>query len=128
MTTAEREKSVVSLLDLLALVPAGKATVTVAGHPVLTVNADKKTLEVEAEGVGEVGLHLSDLVKLQEGTATSMLKGSVHVTGALSRLGWKLTLYAEGEKILSLGKGVSRLTGRVSVNPLRLRKLMKALK
>jgi hypothetical protein len=125
--TTEREKTVASILDLLALVPAGKATVTVGGHPVLSVDADKKTLVVEADGVGEAGLHLSDLVKLQEGTA-NMLKGSIHVTGALSRLGWNLTLCAEGEKVLSMGKGAPRLTGRISLNPLGLRKLMKALK
>jgi hypothetical protein len=125
--TTEREKTVASFLDLLALVPAGKATFTVGGLPVLSVDADKKALVVETDGVGEVGLHLSDLVKLQEGT-TSMLESSMHVTGALSRLGWELILYAEGEKILSMGRGVSRLTGRVSLNPLRLRNLMKALK
>ncbi len=128
MTAAEREKRVPpSILDLLAFVPAGKATVTVAGRTILSVDADEKTMEVEADGAREVGIRLSDLVKAQGGTA-NMLEGSIHAVGALSRLGWKVTLYADGEKVLSVGKGVSRLTGGISVNPLGLRKLRRALK
>jgi hypothetical protein len=128
LTAAEREKSVApSLIDLLAFVPAGKATVTVAGRALLAVDADEKTMEIEADGARAVGIRLSDLVKVQGGTA-NMLEGSVHAAGVLSRLGWKVTLYADGEKILSVGKGASRLTGRFSVNPLGLRKLRRALK
>jgi hypothetical protein len=116
-----------SLLDLLALVQAGRATIAVGGRPLLSINSDAKSLEIEADGVKEAGLHLSRIVKLQEGS-TSMLEGSRHVVGALSRHGWKLTLYAEGDEVLTMGSGVSRLTGRVSLNPLKLRKLLEALR
>jgi hypothetical protein len=115
------------LLDLLAFVSAGSATITVRGCPFLSINSDEKTLEVEAGGVKEVGLRLSDLVKLQEGLV-GVLEGSEHAAGALSRLGWKLTLCAEGDRVLTMGSGVSRLTGRISVNPLKLRKLREALR
>jgi len=125
--TPESEERLASLLEVLGLAASGKATVSVGGRPLLSVDADRKTLDVEADGAGEAGLHLSDLVKLEEGKG-GMIEGSMHVTDALSRLGWRLTLYAEGDRILSMGSGVSRLTGRISVNPLRLRKLLKALK
>jgi hypothetical protein len=121
------EEGLASLLDLLALILEGRATVSVGGYRFLSINADTKTLEVEAEGVGEAGLHLSDFVKQQEGPA-NILEGSMHVGGSLSRLGWKLTLYAEGDRILSMGRGVSRLTGRIKVNPLKLKKILKVLK
>jgi hypothetical protein len=121
------EEGFASLFELLALVPSGKATVTVAGRSLVTLDADAKTLDVEADGAAEAGLRLPDLVKLREGPL-GMLEGSTRVAGALSRQGWKLTLYAEGDKVLSMGSGVSRLTGRISVNPLRLRKLLKALR
>jgi len=124
--TSEREEKLASFLDLLGLAAAGRATFSVGGRPLLSVDADKKTLDVEAEGVGKAGLHISDLIKVEEGGA-GMIEGSLKVTGALSRLGWKLTLYAEGDRVLSMGSGVSRLTGRISVNPLKLRKLLKAL-
>ena len=93
----------------------------------VSINSDKKTLEVEADGVREAGLRLSDFVKLQGGSV-SLLESSGHAIGELSRLGWKLTLYAEGDRMLAVGSGVSRLTGRISVNPLRLKKLLEALR
>lgn len=124
--TEKGEQRVDSLAGLLALLPAGKAKVTVKGHPVISVDADAKTLEVETQGLREAGLRLSELVELGTGTS-SLLRGSSRVTGALSKSGWKVTLFAEGEKMIVMGSGVSRLTGRISVNPLKLRKLLKAL-
>lgn len=122
----DKEEWPASLLGLLVLVPAGKATVTVEGHPLLSVDADEKTLDVEADGLAEAGLHLSAFGL--GGNLVSELAGSMHYTGALSRAGWKLNLYSEGDRVLTMGKGVSRLTGRVSVNPIRLRRLLKVLK
>ena len=122
-----KEKRLTSLLDLLAFMLAGRATITVGGCPLVSINSDKKTLEVEADGVREAGLRLSDFVKLQGGSV-SLLESSGHAIGELSRLGWKLTLYADGDKTLAMGSGVSRLTGRISVNPLRLKKLLEALR
>jgi hypothetical protein len=122
-----REEKHASLLDLLAFVQAGRATVTVGGHPFLSINSGEKTVEVEADGAKEAGLRFSDLAKMQGGPS-SLLKGSGWIAGTLSRLGWKLTLLAEGDRILSMGSGVSRFTGRISVNPLKLRKLLKVLR
>jgi len=122
-----KEKRLMSLLDLLAFMPAGRATITVGGRPCISINSDKKTLEVETGGVREAGLRLSDFVKLQGGSM-GLLESSGHAIGELSRLGWNLTLYAEGDRMLAMGSGVSRLTGRISVNPLRLKKLLEALR
>lgn len=121
------EEKPVSLLDVLALMPAGRVTISVDGHPFISINSDKKTLEVEAYGAKRAGVRLLDLLKVNEGPV-SLLEGSERAVGLLSRLGWKMTLLAEGEKILAMGSGVSRLTGQISVNPLKLRKLLKALK
>ena len=123
--TASEEK-LASIIGLLEHVPSGKATVRVNGRPLISVDADKKTLEVEAEGAADAGLRLSELVRPREG-ASAMIEEPMRVSGELSRLGWKLSLYAEGDKVLSMGSGVSRLTGHISVNPLKLRKLLKAL-
>jgi len=97
------------------------------GRSLLSVDADEKTLEVEAGGINEAGLRLSNLVRPQGGQS-NLLEGSRHVIGVLSRLGWKLTLYAEGDRLLTMGSGVSRLTGRVSVSPLKLKKLLDVLR
>jgi len=121
-----REENLASLIGLLGLVPSGKATVSMGGRPLLSVDADLKALDLEADGMGDAGLRLTDLVKLQG--QGGLVEGSMHVAGALSRLGWKLTLYERGDKVLSMGSGVSRLTGRISVNPLRLKRLLDALR
>ena len=123
----DREESLASLIELLAFVPSGKATLTVAGRPLLTIDADKKTLDLEVEGVRQAGLRISDLVKLEEGSGNP-IGGSLQMTGTLARLGWNLSLYLEGERIANMGSGVSRLTGHVSVNPFKLRKLLNAMK
>lgn len=121
-----KEEHLSSLVGLLENIPSGRATVSVHGRPVISIDADRKALEVEAIGVADAGLHLSELFRLKEGRS-AVLEEPMHVSGALSRLGWRLTLYAEGDKVLSMGRGVSRLTGRISVNPLKLKKLLTAL-
>lgn len=122
----DRQEKLASLLGLLGLATAGRATVTVGGRPLLAINSDEKVLEVEADGVKEAGMRLGELVKLED--SVSVLEGSREAADALSRVGWKLTLSADGDRVLSMGSGVSRLTARISVNPLKLRKLQDALK
>lgn len=126
MSSGSNEK-LTSILDVLSFVPAGKATVSFGGRPVISVDADRKTVEVEADSAGDAGIRLRDLVKLEEGGGGA-LQGSIRVTRTLTRLGWRLNLYAEGEKLLSLGSGVSKLTGGVGVNPMKLRKLLSLLR
>jgi hypothetical protein len=119
--------SVASFLGLLSFMSGGRATVEVGGRPFISINSDERTLEVETDGAREAGLRLSRIVRLQKGTVGT-LEGTERVAGELSRLGWKLTLLAEGEKVVTMGSGVSRLTGRISLNPLRVKKLLEALK
>jgi len=115
-----------SALDLLAVVSRGKATVTVGGRPLVRVDADAKVLEVDAEGAKEAGFHLLEAAE-QGGGTLAAVRGPLRLAGELSQNGWRLTVESDGEKMLSMGKGVSRLTGRISMNPLKARKLLKAL-
>ena len=121
----EREEGLASIIGLLALIPSGKVTISVRNRPLVTLDADRKTLDLEVGGMGESGVRLSDFVRSGAGHGTSF--ESIRVGGTLSRLGWKLNLYAGGDRVLSMGSGVSRLTGHINVNPLRLKKLLKAL-
>jgi hypothetical protein len=123
----ERRESVLSLLDILELVSAGKATVTMGGLPFVEVKGDERTLEVEATVAKQAGISLSNLAKMNGGPAGALV-GPVSIAGALSQLGWKLNLRTRGEVVLSMGRGSSRLTGRISVNPVKTRKLLKVLR
>ena len=120
------EDDLASMVRLLRLFPSGKATVTVGGKAIVSVDADRKTLDVETEGVADAGLRLASLMNRQGGRGGT-IESSMHASEALSRLGWKLTLDAGGDRVLSMGQGSSRLTGRVSVNPLKLKKLLRSL-
>ena len=121
-----REESLLSLFDILALVSSGRATVTMGGLQFVEVNGDEKTLEVEAAVAKQAGISLSNLAKM-DGGRVGALTGPISVAGVLSQAGWKLNLRAGGEVVLSMGRGSSRLTGRITMNPLKARKLLKVL-
>jgi len=116
-----------TLLDALSLITAGKVTVTVAGYPFLAVRSDDKEIDMDVGGAKMAGVSLSNLVRLQEDDK-NVLMASERTAERLSRLRWKLTLYDRGSRILTMGSGVSRLTARVKVNPLKLRRLLEALR
>ena len=120
-------EDLISLVELLGSVPSGRMTVSIGGKPLVTLDAERKTLEVDLEKAKGAGLDISEIIRV-EGGRTASIRGSVHVAGALSRLGWRLDLYSRGEKVISLGKGPSRLTGHVSFNPLRLKRVLELLK
>lgn len=122
----EKDRPATTLLDALSLLSAGRLTVTLGGNPLLSARCGEKELDVDVSGAKEAGLALSKVVRL-EGGGRNVLRGSESVAAKLSRLGWKLTLYDRKSRILTMGHGVSRLTGRVRVNPLRLKKLLGAL-
>ena len=121
-----RGESISSVLGLLALVSAGRATVSVGGLQLIEMNGDRKTLEIEAALAKQSGMSLSNLAKRNGGTLGA-LTGPISAAGVLSQLGWKLTLRTGGEVVLSMGKGSSRLTGRITLNPLKTRKLLRVL-
>jgi len=124
---SDREENPSSLFSILGLVSAGRATVTVGGLRFIEMNGDERTLDVEVTVAKQTGISLSNLAKLNGGPIGA-LTGPIRFAGALSQLEWKLTLRAGGEEVLSMGKGSSRLTGRITMNPLKTRKLLKVLR
>ncbi len=115
------------LLDLLPLLSSGGITITVGGYPLLSINSSEKVMDMEVQGVKEAGLKLSTLIEVAE-RDSHLLGASAALASKLSHLGWRLTLYDKGSRLLAVGSGISRLTGHVSVNPLDLRKLLDDLR
>jgi hypothetical protein len=116
-----------TLLDLLPLLSGGRVTVTAGGYPFLSIRSDEKEIDIDVSGAKMAGVSLSDVIKLEEG-GESILTASERAAKKLSNLRWRLTLYDTGTQILTMGSGVSRLTARVRVNPLRLKRLLEALR
>jgi hypothetical protein len=115
------------MLHLLSLISSGKADITIGGRPLLAIRSEDKAIEVDIHGMKNAGIQLSDIINLEAGDEKSLPAASLGIAAKLSRLGWRLLLYESGEKVLTMGRGVSRLTGHISANPLKLRKLLAAL-
>jgi hypothetical protein len=122
----DSQKRHATLFDLLSVLKSGRITITVDGQPLLLVRSEERELDLENSGVMKTGLTLTRIIKLGEGD-TNILRGAESMAEELSRLGWRATLYDDEEKILVMGRDVSRLTAHISTNPLKLRRLLKAL-
>jgi hypothetical protein len=116
-----------TLMDLLSLFSSGKVTVTAGGYPFLAIRSEEKEIDVDVSGARKAGVNLSEFIKLEEGDE-SILVASERAAKKLSSLDWRLTLYDTGVQLLTMGSGVSRLTARVRVNPLKLKRLLEALR
>lgn len=126
--TKEDEKnqieSVAAIIDsILSHFYSGSLRVAANGFPVLSLDCASMSLDVDASGVKESGFKLSEILGHWGGIA-GMLKDSEAIANKLARDGWTLTLYDSGARALTMGRKVSRLTGHISVNPLRLRRLL----
>lgn len=124
-----RENRELDPVALLSIFDSGVLTVGVNGLPLLKVDAGSHSVDVEAAGVKECNIRLSSIMKLEgKGSGfTNLLKASNSTAKGLFETGWKFALYDKGQTILTMGRGVSRLTGRMRVNPLKLRRLLEAL-
>lgn len=117
------------MADFLQMLDAGSFTVSVNGLPLLSVDAELRSLGLEAKGVKESGLKLSTIIEAegQGKGVTGLLKGAESIAKRLSEKGWRMTLYDKGDKILTMGRGVSGLTGYISASPLKLRRILKTI-
>ncbi len=130
MTKNDKKKNQVApmatlLVDtILPIFNSGKFSVIANGFPALSLDYGSRSLDLEARGMEESGFKFSQLVGDQGGVA-GLLKDSEAIAKKLAREGWTLTLYDGGSKALTIGSKVSRLTGHIRVNPLKLRKLLR---
>ena len=113
-------------MDLLSSFQSGVLTVGVGGFPLLKVDAASRSIEVEAAGVKQTGIKISRVIKSSQaqGGVVRFIKESESTARALSRNGWELSLYDRGSRVLVMGRGVSKLTGYVHANPLKLGKIL----
>lgn len=127
MTNKDKQKvessGVLLVNHLLPLFRSGSMSVAANGFPVLSLDCMSRSLDVEAGGVKESGLKLSQLIEHRGGVA-GLLKDSEAIAKKLAREGWTLTLYDKGSRALTMGSKVSRVTGHIRVNPLKLRRLL----
>lgn len=123
------QREFAGILRLLPSLKSGSLTVSVNQLPMLKVEPESRSLSVDAAGIRESGLSLRRMLAGGgEGESVRrLLSSSESMAKELSEIGWTLTLYDRGSRMLSMGRGVSRLTGHMRANPLKLRKLLRTL-
>ena len=74
----------------------------------------------------ESGLKLSSLIEPENRNLgmVGLLQTSQATAKELYENGWKFVLHDKGANILTLGRGVSRLTGHIKVSPTKLRSIL----
>lgn len=111
--------------SVLPVLISGQLSVTVNGFPAVSIDCESKTLEIEASGVKQTGFLLARMAPIQGGVK-QLLMESESIAKRLAQEGWTLTVYDKGSKALAMGSRVSRLTGHIHVNPLKLKGLFSA--
>ena len=114
-------------IQLLELFSSGSLSAQVNGRPLAKIDAETRSLDLDVVGIKETGLKLTDLAKSEDSGYFGLLKTSKQTAKELAEIGWKLSLYDRGSSVLSMGSGVSKLTGHVWVNPFKLRSILKTL-
>ncbi len=108
---------------------SGSLLVGVNGLPLLKVDAESRSLGFELSGIRETGLKLSKLKTSGSHRlgVQGLIKISRETAKELSDMGWRLSIYDKGSSVLTMGSGVSRLTGRIRANPIKIRKVLSVL-
>jgi hypothetical protein len=118
-----RSTATVIIDSVLPLLNSGKLSVSANSITALSVDCQTKSISVDERGVEEVGFALSQFIGYQHGVL-GLIRYSFATAKRLTRMGWTITLYDNG-RALTMGSKVSRWTGHVLVNPLKLRGLLK---
>lgn len=123
----EGEDRPAKIADLLQMFTAGEVTVLANGVPLAVLDADSRSLGIEAKGLKQSGLKASMVIEAKGGGMVGFLRGAESLAKKLSENGWSVTLYDGGEGVLTMGRGVSRLTGYVRASPMKLGKILKTI-
>ena len=88
-------------LEFLSLFASGTVSINVNGQPLLKVDAESKSVDIDGPRVKECGIPLSKVIQLEAGRkgVIGLLSGSRDTASRLSKQGWRLTLYDNGSEL-----------------------------
>ncbi len=111
------------LTVLLGRIAGGTAEAEVDGTWVATLDGERRNLTVDVDTL--LGGTSPERVRRRGGHLS--LWQSRGVPATLARLGWQVSVVSESRELLRMGRGVSRLTGRVWTSPTALWRLRRIL-
>lgn len=110
---------------MLEAIDKGKITISVDGKPLMALDRNSKSLEIEMSGLERMDMKISDLLVAERHRGRVLLKSSEMLI-KYAKNGWRFSLYDKGERLVTAG-GPSRFGPRVRFNPLRLKRILKAV-
>jgi len=115
------------MLRMLSFIESGSLIISSTGTPLLSIDPASRELGVELTGVSKLDSGLPKLLGGKYGLSFGEMRAVEQLAKQLHSMKWKLSIYHKGSRVATIGYGVSRLTGHISVNPLNLKKIMDAL-
>jgi hypothetical protein len=112
--------------EMLDMINEGKVTISINGKPVVSLDSDSKSFEVEISGLKQNDLKLSNLFEAKKKKGRMFLETS-HAVRKLAKNGWSFSLYDRGEQLLTAAKSASKLGPSLHFNPLKLKHILDVL-
>jgi hypothetical protein len=106
---------------------SGSLTITVNSIPLLKISGEAKTVDFEIKGLDEAGIHLADVFGGSKKGVIESIRDSSGLARSLNRNGWTIRIFDAGDRLASLGRGVTPLTGFVWLNPLKVARLRRLI-
>jgi hypothetical protein len=110
---------------MLNMINKGKVTINIDGEPVMSLDRNSKSLELEITGFEKTNLKLSNLFEVKTIKGRVFLEAS-QLVKKCAKEGWMFSLYDRGERLLTTSTP-SRFGLHLRFNPLRLRRILRVL-
>ena len=110
---------------MLDMIYQGKVIVSVDGKPALSLDRNNKYLEIDTSGLEKINLKISNLFEAGTRGGRRFLRSS-QLVRKYTKKGWKFSIYDKGDHLLT-ASGPSRLGPHLSFNPLKLKRILKAI-
>ena len=110
---------------MLDAIYRGKITISVDGKPLIVLDRDSKSVDVEMSGLERMDIKISDLFIARKERRKVLLESSETVR-ELAKLGVRCSLYDKGEPLVTAG-GPSKAGHGLRFNPLKIGRILKAV-
>ncbi|MGB6464363.1 MAG: hypothetical protein WBF38_09100 [Nitrosotalea sp.] len=110
---------------MLNMINKGKVAISIDGKPVMSLDRNSKSLELEISGFEKTNLKLSSLFEPRTIKGGIFLEAS-QLVKKFTKDGWMFSLYDRGERLLTTSTP-SRFGLHLSFNPLKLKQILRVL-
>ncbi len=107
------------------MINEGKIRIGINGIPIVSLDGDSKSFEVEISGLRQNDLKISNLIESRKSKKRMLLETS-GLLRKITKNGWSFSLYDKGERLLTTGKP-AKFGRYLHFNPLKLKRILEVL-